>query len=310
MKTLVFGSANIDRTYTLPHFVEAGETVAATKLEVFCGGKGFNQAIAFARAGSQVWFAGAIGEDGLTLKEHLIENNINVDYLQVSSEPSGQAIIQVNSSGQNSIIILAGANGTITGTYADHVLNSFEEGDLIVLQNEITNVDYIIKQAHSRGLTVAFNPSPFNEQVLKCDLSDVDYLIVNEIEGSLLSGEEDYAKILHVLHSKYPDTNILLTLGHLGSVFCDRAGNCTKSGIYATKAVDTTAAGDTFLGYFLSTVCAGHSIETALKQAAIASGISVSRKGASPSIPQLEEVQKADKSFLKAFCVEGGQYEH
>ena len=296
MKVLVFGSANIDKTYTIDHFVDAGETVSADKMELFCGGKGFNQAVAFSRAGCDTYFAGAVGSDGDILKSALSSDNISLKYLKTVSGPSGHAIIQVDPDGQNSIIILAGANGEISRSDVDSVISGFGPGDLIVLQNEISNVGYIIEKAKDAGLVIALNPSPYNEKVASYDLSKVDYLLINEVEGEQISGSPEPDKILNILHCKYPDMNILLTLGCRGSAFMSSDGEITCCGIYKTTAVDTTAAGDTFTGYFLSGIISDLSIKESLERAAIASGISVSRKGASPSIPYKNEVDKCSLS--------------
>lgn len=301
MRVLVFGSANIDRTYAVEHFVRAGETLSADKMNLHCGGKGFNQAIAFARAGSDVYFAGAVGHDGSLLIDTLKENGVNVEHLKVVSGPSGHAVIQVTPEGQNSIIILAGANGSITHEDVDRVLVSFTKGDLVVLQNEISSVGYIIDQAKERGMVVALNPSPFNEKIKTYDLSKVDYLLVNEVEGAFLTGCDDPEKMAGAIHAEYPGANVVLTLGCAGSVFVNKSGKELTSGIYKTDAVDTTAAGDTYTGFFLSEAVKTGNIEAALKAAAIASGISVSRPGASQSIPSIQEVMKADEKKLTAF---------
>ncbi len=301
MRVLVFGSANIDRTYAVEHFVNAGETLSADKMDLHCGGKGFNQAIAFARAGSDVYFAGAVGEDGGMLIDTLKENGVNVDHLKQVPGPSGHAVIQVTPEGQNSIIILAGANGEITHEDVDQVLKAFSSGDLVVLQNEISSVDYIIDQAKERGMIIALNPSPFNDRIKTYDLSKVDYLLVNEVEGALLTDCDDPKKMVGAIHAKYPNANVVLTLGCAGSVFVSATGTVLSSGIYQTEAVDTTAAGDTYTGFFLSEAVKSGDIKVALKTAAIASGISVSRPGASQSIPSIQEVMKADEKKLTAF---------
>ena len=303
MKVLVFGSANIDRTYAVEHFVNAGETLSAEKMELFCGGKGFNQAIAFARAGSDLYFAGAVGEDGDLLYDTLKENGINVSHLKHIPGPSGHAIIQVTPDGQNSIIVLPGSNGAITHDDVDAVLSSFSDCTLVVLQNEISSVDYIITRAKELGMTVALNPSPFNEKIKSYDLSKVDYLLVNEVEGSLLTDCTAPREIASAIKKKYPKTNIVLTLGCAGSMFIGKDGDVLTSGIYKTTAVDTTAAGDTYTGYFLSEALSSGNIEAALRTAAIASGISVSRKGASSSIPVREEVEMADRVLMQAFSI-------
>ena len=298
MKILIFGSANIDRTYKVPHFVNDGETLSADKMDLFCGGKGFNQAIAFARAGSDVCFAGAVGDDGGMLIDTLKENGVNVDHLKQAPGPSGHAVIQVTPEGHNSIIILSGSNGSITHEDVDRVLASFTKGDLVVLQNEISSVDYIITRAKDLGMIVALNPSPFNEKIKNYDLSKVDYLLVNEVEGALLTGCDDPEKMANAIHVKYPDANVVLTLGCAGSVFVNKGGKVLSSGIYQTEAVDTTAAGDTYTGFFLSEALATGDFETALRNAAIASGISVSRPGASQSIPSITEVRAVESNCV------------
>ena len=298
MKVLVFGSANIDRTYHVHHFVDAMETISADKMESFCGGKGFNQAIAFARAGSDVHFAGAVGNDGKMLVDTLKDEGINIEHLKVTSEPSGHAIIQVTPDGQNSIIILAGANASVTHEDVDGVLDSFAKGTLVVLQNEISSVDYIIEQAKERELLIALNPSPFNEKISSYDLSKVDYILVNEIEASLLTGYSEIENMAGAVHEKFPEVNVVLTLGCEGSVFVSKVGDVFSSGIFQTEAVDTTAAGDTYTGFFLSEILETGNTEAALRNATIASGLAVSRAGASQSIPTLSEVEK-QKSLVK-----------
>ncbi len=293
MKSVVFGSANIDRTYYVEHFVNAGETISAGNMDVFCGGKGFNQAIALARAGCEVYFAGAIGTDGELLYNNLRENEIDVTYLKRLPVSTGHAVIQVMPDGQNNIIILAGANGMITHEDADHVLSAFSKGDLIVLQNEISSVDYIIDRAKEQGMIIALNPSPFDSKIQTYDLSKVDYLLVNEVEGALLTGTDRPEEILNIIHEKYLNANIVLTLGSEGSMFMGKDGLKYTCGIYKTTAVDTTAAGDTYTGYFLAEALSSGNIEKALRIASVASGISVSRPGASQSIPYLDEVQRA-----------------
>ena len=292
MKALVFGSANIDRTYSVDHFVVGGETISASNLTEYCGGKGFNQAIALKRAGSDVYFAGAVGTDGGMLENVLLEEKIDISCLKHTEGPTGHAIIQVTPEGQNCIIISAGANGTITSSDVEKVLSSFSEGDMVVLQNEISSINVIIEKAHEKGMTVVFNPSPFDKRVLNCDLSKVDYLLVNEIEGNALSGKTEPADILEFIHVQYPEMNIVLTLGGNGSCFMGEDGRIEQCDIYSVKVVDTTAAGDTFTGYFLSELCRSHDVKKALKMASIASGISVSRRGASQSVPRLDEVAK------------------
>lgn len=301
MKYLVFGSLNIDRTYSVPHFIRAGETMSAAKMELFCGGKGFNQAVALARSGKDVYMAGAVGSDGRMLLDALAADGINDNYIKHTAGPSGHAVIQVDPDGQNCIIILPGANGEITEADADAVLKDFDAGDLIVLQNEISCVAYILRKAAEKGMIVALNPSPCDERIATYDMRYVNYLLVNEVEGSAITGCAEPNAIADALHRTYPTMNLVLTLGAQGAIYCGADGSRYATGIYRTNAVDTTAAGDTFTGYFLAQVTDSGDAALALRQASIASGISVSRKGASPSIPKYQEVFATDPSVLSGF---------
>ena len=290
MKIVVFGSLNIDKTYSLEDFVRPGQTISASKMEQFCGGKGFNQAIALRRAGNDVYFAGAVGQDGDMLLENLDRNGINREHVKVTCGATGHAIIQLDKQGGNCIIILAGANGEITEDDVESTLAHFGKGDLIVLQNEISCVPCIIRRAHEKGMIVAFNPSPYDAKITDCDLSCVDYLLVNEVEGAGMAGCTDANAILDTLHSRYPAMNIVLTLGSDGSVYQDKSGERCFCGIHKVDVVDTTAAGDTFTGFFLSEFLRQGDAQKALRTASVAAGIAVSRKGAEPSIPMMETV--------------------
>lgn len=292
MKLLVFGSLNLDKTYTLKNFVRAGETVAAEKMEEFCGGKGFNQAIALGRAGNEVFFAGAVGQDGQILLDTLDSNGIDHSFVKKLQGATGHAIIQLNEKGENCILILAGANGEITESDAKHTLSHFGRGDWILLQNEISCLPQIIRSAKEKGMTIALNPSPYNEKIADCDISAVDYLLINETEGTAMTEETVPDAILDTLHRRYPKLNILLTLGSNGSLYQSNQGTCHHCGIYQIQTVDTTAAGDTFTGYFLSEMLRHGQADKALHIASVAAGIAVSRNGAEPSIPTMEEVQQ------------------
>lgn len=289
MKILNFGSLNIDMTYTMDHFVRPGETQAALKLESFCGGKGLNQSIAAAQAGATVYHAGKVGPDGAMLTDRLAEGGVNTQYISYSSGPSGHAIIQVDSSGQNCIILYGGANQEITPDDVDEVLRNFDEGDLLLLQNEISCLPYLLRRAAEKGMVIALNPSPISPDLVATDLSMVQYFLLNELEGRELTGAQEPEAICQALLQKYPGCRVVLTLGERGAVYTDGKETCSH-GIYKVNVVDTTAAGDTFTGYFLACITEGMAPETALEKASKASGLAVSRPGASDSIPTRAEV--------------------
>lgn len=293
MKALCFGSLNIDYTYRVDHFVARGETLLSQGLQVFSGGKGLNQSIALSRAGAAVYHAGSIGEDGLFLLEELRQAGVNTDLVTVSREVrTGHAIIQNSPDGDNCILLYGGANQTITREQIDEVLTHFAAGDVLVLQNEINELAYLMEQAHRRGLRIALNPSPMNETVPGLPLDTVDWLLVNEVEaGQILHcAVIDGVAAARALREKLPRAAIVLTLGGEGAVYAD--GDCLfAQSAVPVRTVDTTAAGDTFTGYFLAAMLEGQTPRQAMALAAKAAAISVTRPGAAPSIPKREEVE-------------------
>lgn len=290
MKKLVFGSLNIDRTYQVAGFVRPKETVSALDYACFCGGKGFNQAVALARAGSELYFAGVIGADGGMLRQGLLDEGIHTQLLKESAGANGHAVIQVNAQGENCIIVVAGSNAEVSREYVDEVLAHFAAGDLIVLQNEIPHVDYIIERAGEKGMVIALNPSPFNGAVERCRLEQVRYLLINEVEGGELTGKSEPAGILDAIRARFAGVAVVLTLGEKGAYFMAADGQRFFCPASPCDCVDTTAAGDTFTGYFLTEYLEHGDAAEALRRAAAASAIAVSRKGASSSIPRREEV--------------------
>ena len=289
MKILNFGSCNLDYVYAMDHIVRVGETQSATGRETFPGGKGLNQSIAIARAGAQVFHAGCVGRDGNMLREVLSESGVDLSYLSTVDSPNGHAVIQVSAKGENSIFLYAGSNAMVSREIVDEVLTHFDEGDILLLQNEISNVPYIIEKAHEKRMQIIFNPSPFTEELREIDLGRLTYLILNEVEARDISDADDPKDILSYFHTTYPDLRVMLTLGKEGSVYSDR--NCEiRQEIYPADVVDTTAAGDTFTGYFVAGIAAGEDYAKTLKIATAASSIAVSRAGAAPSIPHRQEV--------------------
>lgn len=191
MKVLNFGSLNIDMVYAVDHFVRAGETLSSDRLVRFCGGKGLNQSVALARAGATVLHAGCIGRDGGMLLDLLAASGADTRFVRQLDEASGHAIIQVDKKGQNCILLYGGANLQITEAFADpQVLAACDRGDVLLLQNEINLLPYIVEKAYGRGMEIALNPSPINDQLGKLPLEKIRYFILNEIEGRELTGEE------------------------------------------------------------------------------------------------------------------------
>ncbi len=292
LKTLCFGSLNIDNVYHVSHFVSRGETLAANALNIFSGGKGLNQSIALSRAGLEVYHAGAIGSDGQFLLDELKQAGVDTRYVRILDDTrTGHAIIQKSEDGDNCILLFGGANQKITPDQIDQTLENFSEGDLLVVQNEISELGYLVGSAKKRGMLVALNPSPMEDSLLPL-LPLVDYLILNEIEAAqfLQLDQAAYPEfMLSELLRQFPNVTIALTLGKDGSIYAGGSQLIRQNAIIV-QAVDTTAAGDTFTGFLLAGLMKGDGPAAAMKFAAAASAIAVTRLGAAPSIPMRDEV--------------------
>ena len=296
-KFLSFGSLNIDYTYRVAHFVGAGETLAASEVQTFCGGKGLNQSVALAKAGGAVFHAGSIGADGAFLLEELQKAGVNTELVTVlEHEKTGHAIIQNTADGENCILLYGGANRCITKEQIGLALERFAAGDVLVLQNEINEIPCLIERAKEKGMVVAFTPAPMHEDVRTYPLEKVDYILLNETEAkALVSAARDEKiaadELADRLREAYPAVRFVLTLGSAGALYVHQEERIFQSA-FPVKAVDTTAAGDTFAGYFLQSIAAGKPAKQALETAAKAAAICVTRRGASPSVPDREEVER------------------
>ena len=288
MRILNFGSLNLDYVYQVDHFVQPGETLAALSRDVKAGGKGLNQSIALARAGAPVWHAGCLGTGGDELKRMLEENGVDTEFLLPVQEMQGHTVIQVNRAGENSILLFGGSNRCVPEDHVRQVISRFERGDWLILQNEINCLPMITELAAEKGMHIVLNPSPYDEGLKKLDLSAVEWLLINEIEAEQISGEKEPERVWEKLHGKYPGMSVLMTLGNRGSI-AFRAGSggtdLHREEAVAVKAVDTTAAGDTYTGYFIAGLTAGKSLGDCMKAASRAAAIAVTRPGAAESIP-------------------------
>ena len=295
MKVYNYGSINIDHIYRVIDFVRPGETLASKDYHRMLGGKGANQSIALAKAGITVQHIGRINMTDDWIGKRLHDNGVDTDYLQLVEEPTGHAIIQVSDAGENAILLYGGANQSHSENDLIKTFSDAKNGDWLLLQNECNLTTTVLKLAKDKGMIVAFNPAPMTDDVGEMPLENVDYLIVNEIETEGLVNNPDYSReqpraLLDKLHNLYPELKIVMTLGGDGVLYKDR--NQTVA-VAAEKidVVDTTAAGDTFIGYFIQQIIEGKSIETALKIANKASSITVQTLGASESIPDIQTLK-------------------
>ncbi len=295
MKILNFGSMNLDYVYEVEHFVRPGETLAAASLSVKAGGKGLNQSIALRRAGAEVWHAGCVGRGGEALPELLKAGGIRTDLIRTVPVPQGNAVIQVNARGENCILLYGGSNRNMTGEQIDDTIGRFSPGDWLLLQNEVNLVGRMVERAAEKGMTIALNPSPFDGNLAEVDIGKLSWLLMNEIEAEQLTGESEPEAAWTALHARWPALSVLITLGVRGSVAW-RPGNgsaerCFRPAV-SVRAVDTTAAGDTYTGFFITGLMNGWPLDRCMERAARASAIAVTRPGAADSIPTGEEADR------------------
>ena len=292
MKILNIGSMNLDMVYQMDHIVQPGETEASFGMNVFLGGKGINQSVAAAQAGAEVYHGGMIGEDGQPFLDACVKYNVDSRYIRQVEGKSGHAIIQIDKNAQNCILLFGGANQMLTESYVDEVLEGFTAGDILLLQNEVNMLPYIVDKAYEKGMQIALNPSPFNEKLNAVDMGKIAIFLLNEVEGFQVTGLTEPDAIISKMLELFPHAKIVLTLGKDGAVYADQSRRHFQP-ISPVKAVDTTAAGDTFTGYFLAGLCEGLDIPQILMRSAKASSIAVTRPGAVPSIPCRAEVEQA-----------------
>ena len=285
MRILNFGSLNWDKTYRVPHFVRGGETICALALTQSPGGKGLNQSVALGRAGADVAHAGAVGADGAPLRALLEAAGADASRLRTAGKASGHAVIQL-CGGENCIIVYGGANRTLAPADVDAFLAGYGPGDLLLVQNETSCVPYAMRRAKAQGMAVALNPSPIDETLTPDVLALADVLFVNETEAGALTGADaqDADALLRALAARFPAAQLVLTLGEKGAAY-QSGGARLYQRAYPVTAADTTAAGDTFTGFFLAAMARNLPPKTCLRCAALAAALAVSRPGAADSIP-------------------------
>ena len=294
MKVLNIGSMNLDHVYSVDHIVQPGETQATGGMNIFLGGKGMNQSIALAKAGVDVYHGGLIGNDGQVFLQACEEYGVNSTYIKKVDGKTGHAIIQIDKNAQNCILLYGGANEMLTEEYVDEVLAGFEAEDILLLQNEVNMMPYIVDRAYEKGMQIALNPSPFNDRLREVDMSKISIFLMNEVEGGQITGLTEPEDIIAKVVSMYPHAKIVLTLGKDGAMYAEGDIRYHQP-IFKVEAVDTTAAGDTFTGYFLAGLMENMPIPDILKMSSKASSIAVTREGAVPSIPYRQEVMEALK---------------
>ena len=292
-KALVIGSLNMDMTVKVEKLPKLGETIFGNEFYESCGGKGANQAVAVAKLGMKTEMIGMVGKDiqGEKLIQNLVDNVIK------SNELTGRAIITVDKNGDNNIIVIAGSNFKITEKDILNKIDAIAENDIVILQNEIplSVVEFCLLKAKELGKITVFNPAPatkLNDRIFH----NTDYLILNETEMEEIFEikifNEGYTEKMLCKKEENGIKNIILTLGEKGCVYFDKNNDVNKYEAYKVKAIDTTAAGDSFIGAFAMKICECGDTGEAIKYATAVSAIVVTRQGAQSSIPTKDEIEE------------------
>ncbi len=293
------GSLNIDDVFRTTHIVRPGETIPSRTLDRYPGGKGLNQSTALARAGAPTRHIGRIGEDGVFLKDGLAADGADTSGIAIGEVPTGHAIIQVADDGENAIVLFGGANQAWDTADIDRVIRGSAAGDVLLLQNEINGMSELMEKAAVAGMRLAMNPAPMGPEVQNYPLEKLSWLVVNEIEGRELSGIDlennggDNADeaVVNELRRRYPGAVVVMTLGKKGAIRADEGGLIRSHFPDVGPIVDTTGAGDTFMGYWLAGEVAGMGAEAGLRRACAAGALAVTRPGATTGIPMRSEVE-------------------
>ncbi|WP_189442889.1 ribokinase [Salinicola rhizosphaerae] len=290
-----FGSINIDYVYRVPHLVKPGETLASESFQQVLGGKGANQSLALARAGGSVTHWGRLGRADRWALAPLEQAGVNIDAIELIEDASGHALIQVDDAAENAIILYPGANHGFTEAKLEALTESAEPSGWLLMQNECNATESVICLAAARGLSIAFNPAPLDAKVASLPLSLCNLLFLNRGEAAALAECDpkcDADALLDILAERYPDAELVLTLGADG-VRYQRGDHRLSLPAHRVDAIDTTAAGDTFIGYFMAARQRGDDNERALRLASTASALCVQTAGAAPSIPVAKDVEAA-----------------
>ena len=286
---ICFGSLNIDYVYQVEEIASPGETINSKSLQIFPGGKGANQAVAAARAGGRVHHAGKIGHDGEWMLSDLQKDQIDTSNVVISDGITGHAIIQLDSSGENAIVLFGGANQNITKQEIEKTLSKYDKDSILILQNETSEIAHLLETAIERGMFICLNPSPISSAIKALDISRINLLVVNEIEARALGG--DSSDQMQNLKNQCPSAIIVKTQGSNGGVVS--LPDSEEIITYHTRdvdAVDTTAAGDTFLGYLVAGLSNGDGISEAMNIACRAAEHCVTVQGAQSSIPHRKQL--------------------
>ena len=279
------GSINIDYFYKAPHLLQAGETLAASDFSQGLGGKGANQSVACACSGAQIFHIGHLHEKDNNWLSFLQSSGVDISHIKLGDVPTGHAVIIIDeTSGENQILLLAGANGAIDKSALEDSLAQATSSDWALCQNETNLGVEFLQMAHAKGLSICYSAAPFVKEVVLSVLEIVDLLVVNEIEAA------EIEKALAAPPAQWGVAHLIITKGGAGAEYYGKDGQFHQPA-HKVKAVDTTGAGDTYLGFLLGRLSMGDGMKQAMAIASKAAAIQVTRYGTAEAIPLMSELE-------------------
>ncbi|WP_424943572.1 ribokinase [Aliiroseovarius crassostreae] len=280
-----FGSINIDNFYYLPRLPGPGETISTDRHTTALGGKGANQSIAVRRAGSDVRHIGAVGPDGAWCRDEMAQAGVDITHVMTRDVATGHANVCIDAHGENMIVLMPGANRYFDWAKVEGALDGLGPGDILILQNEVNLVRAAAEFAQTRGAKVIYSAAPFDADAVREVMPFCDLLVMNEVEAAQL------ADALGVTAEQIDVPEVLITKGSQGAVWRDqKTGDEIFVAAHQVTPVDTTGAGDCFLGNFAAGLDQGLDLTDALRRASAASAIQVTREGTASVMPTAEEV--------------------
>lgn len=279
------GSINIDYFYKAPHLLQAGETLAASDFSQGLGGKGANQSVACARSGAQIFHIGHLHEKDKNWLSFFQGSGVDISHIKLGDVPTGHAIIIIDeTNGENQILLLAGANGAIDKSALENSLAQATSSDWALCQNETNLGVEFLQMAHAKGLSICYSAAPFVKEVVLSVLEFVDLLVVNEIEAA------EIEKALAAPPAQWGVAHLIITKGGDGAEYYGKDSQFHQPA-HKVKAVDTTGAGDTYLGFLLGRLSMGDNMRQAMAIASKAAAIQVTRYGTAEAIPLMSELE-------------------
>ncbi|MGC9368505.1 MAG: ribokinase [Paracoccaceae bacterium] len=280
MAVFTLGSVNVDHVYAVPHLPAPGETLAARALSTMLGGKGANQSVAAARAGAEVRHIGAVGADGRWAVEELAGFGVDATHVAEVDHPTGHAIISVDPAGENAILLFPGANRAQSGAAIARALAEARAGDSLLLQNETSHQAQAARIARDQGMRVVYSAAPFEVAAVQAVLPQLSLLVVNAVEAAQL----------RAALGEVTGPDLIVTHGAHGAEWIANSGETVTVPAFPVTPVDTTGAGDCFIGSLVAALDAGAGREEALRYAAAAAALQVTRAGTAQAMPSRDEV--------------------